>query len=349
MMKKLNFIILLIILIVFILPGCVSRPYEEKPLFTPLNPVNYGIKSIYSYTIKNPIEGTNVQILSRLNDIKSNNIKTNFQAPKKIENNLYSIPKDSNLWIEIYWLDYNDASWKRNQTIQPDGYIVYRSFDGIDYTKIATTTSGLYIDYSSDLEINKKTWYGVSSYKGDEESSLVKLGSALPLDTFNVRLVSPYDNQLDVTVQPTFVWEPTKKLISPESNVEYHYTMAIYDLIQSSNYIYPVFEESNQRYYYDFKTVGANQVAVTFKGSQGSPEYNNLKWVLISENGVHFYSTNLLEEGKTYDWGVDYAYAIAYDIDSISYSIAIDTGFNISPKGDIMPEKQNEFTTKTSE
>ena len=67
--------------------------------------------------------------------------------------------------------------------------------------------------------MGKETWYKVSSYKDGEESNKVKLGSVTPLDTFNVRLISPKDKALDVSVQPTFVWEPTKKLISSESEL----------------------------------------------------------------------------------------------------------------------------------
>ncbi len=106
--------------------------------------------------------------------------------------------------------------------------------------------------------------------------------------------------------------------------------MAIYDFIQSTNYIYPVIINNGLIYAYDFKTNGSTQVSVTFKGSEGSPEYYDLEW-------------------KTYDWGIDYAYAIAYDEDSIAYSIAINSGFGIiNSEYYIMPEEQNEFTTKTS-
>ncbi len=152
--------------------------------------------------------------------------------------------------------------------------------------------------------MGKETWYKVSSYKDGEESNKVKLGSVTPLDTFNVRLKSPKDKALDVSVQPTFVWEPTKKLISSESEIEYHYTIAIYDFIQSANYIYPVTINNGQIYTYDFNTNGSTQVSVTFKGSEGSPEYDDLEWIINLENNDYFYPTNLLEEGKTYDWGL---------------------------------------------
>lgn len=309
-------------MIVFVLSGCIFRTTteEEKTLFIPINSVIYEEKSIYSYTIKDAIEGDNIHIFSRFSEKEIDKKEDKLQLSKKVENSFSSIPEDSNLWIEIYWYDYDDAFWKKEQTIKPDGYNVYRSFDGVDYTKVATTTNGPYIDYSSDLKVGKETWYKVSSYKDGEESNKVKLGSVTPLDTFNVRLISPKGKALDVSVQPTFVWEPTKKLISSESEIEYHYTMAIYDFIQSANYIYPVTINNGQIYTYDFNTNGSTQVSVTFKGSEGSPEYDDLEWIINLENNDYFYPTNLLEKGKTYDWGIDYAYAIAYDKDKRSHS-----------------------------
>lgn len=208
-------------MIVFVLSGCIFRTTteEEKTLFIPINRIIYEEKSIYSYTIKDAIEGDNIHIFSRFSEKEIDKKEDKLQLSKKVENSFSSIPEDSNLWIEIYWYDYDDAFWKKEQTIKPDGYNVYRSFDGVDYTKVATTTNGSYIDYSSDLKVGKETWYKVSSYKDGEESNKVKLGSVTPLDTFNVRLISPKDKALDVSVQPTFVWEPTKKLISSESEL----------------------------------------------------------------------------------------------------------------------------------
>ena len=83
----------------------------------------------------------------------------------------------------------------------------------------------------------------MSSYRGTEESELVALGSVVPLDSFNVNLKSPADRATNVSRQPTFVWEPTKELTSPESDVEYYYTMWIYDLVHSENYILGILQE----------------------------------------------------------------------------------------------------------
>jgi hypothetical protein len=205
------------------------------------------------------------------------------------------------------------------------------------------------LDESDELEAGRRTWYAVSSYRGNEESALVELGSVVPLDTFNVVLISPSDQEKDVSRQPTFIWEPTNELTSPESEVEYHYTMWIYDLVQSENFILPGILKGTTVIPYDFMTIEAEEVFVTFLGSEGSSGYDDLSWFLYLPDGIYYYEDDKLEPAKTYDWGVEYAYAVAYDMDSVSVSVAIDNGYNINPEDDIMPEKQNEFTTTVSD
>jgi hypothetical protein len=142
------------------------------------------------------------------------------------------------------------------------------------------------------------------------------------------------------------MWKPTNELKSSESEVWYNYTMWIYDLVQSDRYIFPL--SLNTGNYYNFSRTGQEGVHVEFRGSEGSPEYYDLLWVWINDGYWWQYPENALEEGKTYDWGVDYAYAFSYDSDSVAYSIAIDYGYGIDPLGGVMPEKHNEFTIKTT-
>ncbi len=204
------------------------------------------------------------------------------------------------------------------------------------------------MDSSTENAPNKEVWYAVSSYTENGESTLVELGSFVPLETFNIELISPTDEEKNVSRQPTFAWEPTKELTSPESEVEYHYTMWIYDLVQSENYILPGILEGEDVILYDFMMQGAEEVSVTFLGSKGSSEYDDLSWFLYLPDGIYYYEDDKLEPAKTYDWGIEYTYAVAYDIDSVSVSVAVDNGYNVNPKGDIMPEKQNEFTTASN-
>lgn len=349
-MKKFYYVGL-ISLLLFVLTGCLPKT-NERVLFKPINPSPLGESPIISYTIKEEIISTQSETFTqRLNDdFMNSNILVKYFELKDLVGGLESVSESSNLWIEVNWYDYYDALQKGlidyDEFIKPDGYRIYRHFGNSNYTQIATVTNSSYLDESDEMKVGRRTWYAVSSYTENGESTLVELGSVVPLETFNVQLISPTDQEKDVSRQPTFVWKPTKELTSPESEVEYHYTMWIYDLVQSQNYIFPVTEKEGDFYYYDFMTQGAEEISVTFLGSEGSSEYDDLSWFLLLPDGnVYYYEDDKLEPAKTYDWGVEYAYAVAYDMDSISVSIAIDNGYGVNPKDDIMPDKQNEFTT----
>ena len=85
-MKKQRFI-LLILLIVFVLSVCIFRTTteEEKTLFIPINRVIYEEKSIYSYTIKDAIEGDNIHIFSRFSEKEIDKKKINFNCLKRLK------------------------------------------------------------------------------------------------------------------------------------------------------------------------------------------------------------------------------------------------------------------------
>jgi len=333
----------------------INREVEEveESLFIPVSPVDLGYVGIVAYTRNQGIEFYNndklLKIVSDKFDFNGpNNLPQDFEPLKNFGTGIEAAPKGTNLWIEVSWIDYDTLAYYgfvEPNVVRPDGYNVYRSFDGVNYRKIATVASGFYLDPSAQNEVGKEVWYAVSSYRGNEESELVEVGSVVPLDSFNVNLKSPADRETDVSRQPTFVWEPTKELTSPESIVEFYYTIWIYDLVQSENYIFPGILEGATFDFYEFATVGAQEISVTFKGNEGSPEYEDLNWFLNLPDGIYVYPYNELEPAKTYDWGVDYAYAVSYDSDSLAYSIAIDYGWEIDPFGGVMPEMHNEFTT----
>ena len=69
------------------------------------------------------------------------------------------------------------------------------------------------------------------------------------------------------------------------------------------------------------------------------------QWYLLAGDSAYYYPSSKLEAGKTYDWGVDYAYAEVSDNDSAAISIAIDYGWGIDPVYMVEPDKHNEFTT----
>ena len=97
--------------------------------------------------------------------------------------------------------------------------------------------------------------------------------------------------------------EPTKELTSPESDVEYYYTMWIYDLVHSENYIFSRYFGRGYCLHVRFCNSRSTEVSVTFKGNEGSPEYEDLSWFLYLSDGIYFYGDIELEPGKTYDWG----------------------------------------------
>ncbi|POZ92855.1 hypothetical protein [Petrotoga halophila] len=332
----------------------INREVEEveEELFVPLSWADLGYVNLVSYTRNQGVEFYSkdnlVEMMSEKFDSTTNKLPQEFNPMKNFGKSLEAAPEGTNLWVEISWVDFDTLDWYGfigPNVIRPDAYNVYRSFDGVHYTKIGIAEYGYFLDPSAQNAPNKEVWYAVSSYRGNEESELVELGSIVPLDSFNVDLKSPADREKDVSRQPTFVWEPTKELTSPESEVEYYYTMWIYDLVQSENYILPGILEESTLFVYDFVTLGAEEVSVTFLGSEGSSEYDDLNWFLYLPDGIYYYEYDKLEPAKTYDWGVDYAYAISYDVDSVAYSIAIDYGWGIDPLGGVMPEMHNEFTT----
>ena len=141
-------------MIVFVLSGCIrTTTEEEKTLFIPINSVIYEEKSIYSYTIKDAIEGDNIHILSRFSEKEIDKKEDKLQLSKKVENSFSSIPEDSNLWIEIYWYDYDDAFWKKEQTIKPDGYNVY-----LNKTFVFFINFILYFKNEADKYRNRKNY-----------------------------------------------------------------------------------------------------------------------------------------------------------------------------------------------
>lgn len=285
----------------------------EGEFFVPINPTEFGYRPIWAYT--------------------------NSEAA---------------LNISIDWINYEDALNKgiisEDETEKPDGYKVYRSFNGEDYEYIASTDlEGYYLDSDSNLEINKEVWYAVSSVKGDQESERVKLGSVVPIDAFEIELVFPENGAVDVSLQPTFEWEPSKDLESSESDVHFEYSMLIMNG-QTDEIIIPAYNWLFDNTHYIFETLGSQEVEVTFKGSEGSPGFNDLVWsvyTLDDQEGLIFqnqYSTNQLAEGTSYKWALSFARAYSYDFDSVALSTYVNINFYEEFEG-IEGLEFNTFTT----
>ncbi len=334
-----------------------SESSEEpgKHIFVPVPLSELGYVNMISYTRNQGIEFySNDPIVNKIKNklLKRLQEYSKVNQPKLLlkdfGRSIKAAPENCNLWIEIEWGSYSLFKYFGligSLVEKPDGYRIYRSYDGVNYEKIATIPESdddndivyMYRDFSAENEPNKQVWYAVTSYKGDWESEKVYLGSVVPLDSFNVKLIHPEDGAVDVSRNPEFIWEPTNSVESLEGQTEYHYTMWIYDTVQGEEWIVPATVVEDYLEAYDWVKQDAESVVATFTGNMDG-EY---KWYI---EGTYEYPSNKLEAGKTYDWGVDYAYAEVLDEDSLAISIAIDYGWGIDRWG-IEPDKHNEFTT----
>lgn len=233
-------------------------------------------------------------------------------------------PEGGHLWIEAWWVP-----WAMVEVgDRPDGYNIYRSFDGINYSMAGFVTENwaaanpFLRDKSALLETGKTTWYRVTSVYGTDESTPTDLGYITPLGEFNVELIAPQDNLMEVSRTPTFTWRPTRSLTSPDGTVTYTYSVGIYDLVQSGTRIYPL----DGPYIKLWEIDTNSEVSVSFASEE---------WT---------YAYEKLQPGKTYNWGLTVAFASVMTETTSAYSIAVDKLGAIDPFG-LNPDIENEFTT----
>lgn len=280
---------------------------------------------------------------------------------------------DSNIFVELYWIDWDsyDLLALNNyvtptEATRPEGYNIYRSFDGTNYNKIAMVRSdytkykvidGLlggsspipnYVDKSPELTPEKEVWYKVAPVYNNYEGAKTLLGSVIPMKEFNVVLKSPVHNSTDVSVNPTFTWGPDKELTS-DSTVTYSYQLFVYDWNQSDNgLIIPIEDPASDAIGMWFETEGKSDVSIDFTGNTGSVNWYSFNPYSMTKT---LYPESKLEHGKSYNWGINIAYAYSYDADSSSYSLSADfryrdAGWWFEPYG-IEPDLHADFTTAT--
>lgn len=243
--------------------------------------------------------------------------------------------KDTNLWVEIYWVLWEDSSAYLT-TDQPEAYVVYRSFDGVNFEEIATVPEGYnyYRDKSPQLEAGKEVWYQVAAKYGDFVATPTFLGSVIPLDLFGIKYLSPTDGSTNVSTNPLFAWEVVNPVSSEEGKPVYYFDIWLYDETLND---YGYYSLSVPGYpYYSF--IGTYATVVAF-------EFNNPPfgwWVDFAAGGWYQYDT--LQKNKTYEWGNELAVAIVADDDSEAYAIYADQARIIDPFG-VEAEIYNTFTT----
>jgi len=240
--------------------------------------------------------------------------------PKEMMNELENYKpehniKDTNILVAFAWNHAPDT--------HRAGYNVYRSTDRQTWQKIAFTTGNFAIDKSVDLMPGQKYYYTVRTvYRDGTESGNSNIIEVIPLDLFKVKLISPADNERNVSRTPTFVWKPVDwrdwtsrpKIggnLIPDQDITYaYYGPWIYDTAVSDQHIF---------YSVLTTTSGPQQVFVTFNPSSG-------KWKRIYPNRSPVIQTEPLEKYKTYEWGLTLAAALYVTPDGTSTSATIDRG-----------------------
>jgi hypothetical protein len=241
--------------------------------------------------------------------------------------------EETNIYIKL--------SWKGPQNeVDLAGYNVYRSVDGVTYRKVAFRKSSNFLDPGIGVEVGKRYYYKVRSlYLDGSESEDSNVASFGPLDVFKVKLVSPSNNSTGVSRRPVLRWAPVDKKdhdkvpvlgggLLNENEIVYHYTCMIWDTVQSGpQLIFPLNRELER---FDFVAEGPRQVSVKFLDLSWSNR--GMDWFFLLNTEMEMFPFDRLEAFKTYEWGLDYAYACYTgddgdgngSPDSMVYSVTID-------------------------
>lgn len=292
-------------------------------------------------------------------------------------------PDEANLWAHLYWADWNSLNAYRDTNPEiadfgdePDGYNIYRSPDGITYEKFAFVSeesialraktieesveksidvdavlnqTPFFKDGSPFIHPGYPIYYRISSVYGTLESEPTDLGSVIPLDVFDVELISPGELTRSASLSPDFQWAPNKVLVSDEGTVVYNYGLYLYEPQPlAKNIIVPA---TAQNEFFRFQTESTDSMSVHF--SANTPEEHwNCVWKRYNPQLDDYlvYESASLDAQTTYTWEINLAYALVKDDDSKAYSIASDykydgSGWNIDPLGPLESSEQLEFTT----
>ena len=297
-------------------------------------------------------------------------------------------PQNANLLTGVFFVDHQSAQRKELIGLdvpKPDGYRIYRSWDGVQWSPLGYVSSSKVdgklswetqellqnqpgsffqshvsmIDNSSLLEAGKAVFYAVASVYGLEETEKTLLGRVIPLDPFGIDLIHPAQNQTQVSRQPEFQFCPDPALSSEMGAITYGYRVFVYDHIHDSDHwIIPVDVDHTHEPYHGIiiQAQHANPISLPFRGHE---PFNGIVWFSFFDGQLEplwtVYPWDRLEAHKTYSWGVNLAYAqvVCADQTSMAFSIAADYhpyrgrfGFDPIPDG-MPPDWMIEFTTGT--
>jgi len=248
----------------------------------------------------------------------------------------HNIP-ETNIFVQL--------AWTHAPATNMAGYNVYRSRDGENWEKIAFTTFNYRFDKGFDLEPGKKYYYTVRTvYVDGTESENSNVVEVIPLDLFKVKLISPADNETDVSRTPTFRWKPVDWrdwTSTPHIGGDLIDNDDIYFIYEGSPRIYDT-ALSEQHIYYNNSifTQGPQQVSLPFDPTTGL-------WKRIYPDGSKDVQAEPLEKFKTYEWGLDLAAAYYETDDGLWISATIDYGYGYHWNPRLINEADyfNRFTT----
>ncbi len=240
--------------------------------------------------------------------------------------------KETNIMVQL--------AWNHAPSAHRAGYNIYRSEDGENWEKIVFRTSNFGFD--KNLTPGKKYYYKVRTvFRDGSESDDSNIVEPIPLDLFKVKLISPADNQTNVSRTPTFKWKPVDwrdwtstphiggNHINDEDITFAYIGPWIYDQVVSDQHIF---------YNPQTSTNGPDQVSIPFDPHRGD-------WIRIYPDGSYDLQSEPLEKFKTYEWGLDLAAAVYQTGDGLWISATIDYGFSGWDRWFNRADYFNRFTT----
>ncbi|MEN6591346.1 MAG: hypothetical protein ABFC76_08430 [Fervidobacterium sp.] len=269
-------------------------------------------------------------------------------------------PADTNLWVEVRWLLFANSTQKNSKTA-PKSYNLYRSFDGINYDLIATTSAMPYRDSSPLLEVGKETWYAVSAVYDGYEATKTVIGSITPLPMVQIEYTGPLDGATNVSRDPTFGWQyKGLEAYQPSEGdttktLTYRWNIWLYDETVNDSGVYSLgYVSGTDAYYYNFTTPDTS-VELKFSDLYYANSYEELGYYWVDFGLASPYAYDKLQANKTYCWGNELLAAqLVYNgisqedplkkFRSIAYSVHTDLAPNLTSYA-IDPEIYNTFTT----
>ena len=136
-----------------------------------------------------------------------------------------------------------------------------------------------YRDSGPALAVGSPVHYRVSAFRDGDESAWSNLALTTPLEPWDVRLVSPADETINVSDTPTFRWKPTRRVGRHQI-----YGVLLWDTVLGDS---------------------------TFWITPDPPDYSEqLSWTWNQEGRYTGTPWQTLQSNRVYEWEVAYAVAV---------------------------------------